>query len=98
MAYRITYESVKKRKNRFRLDRRSWIATALVVVLVFGAMALKSSGLDFVKNYLLPGDPAVTAAALENMAEDLRQGESIIAAFQAFCEEIIEHGTKIQLS
>ena len=98
MAYRITYESVEKPKSRFRLGRKGWVATALVLVLVLGAMAVKNSGLDFVKTYLLPGDPAVTAAALEDLAEDLQQGESLIAAFRAFCEEIIEHGTKMQLS
>ena len=98
MAYCITYESVKKPKSRFRLGRKGWVAIALVLVLVLGAMAVKSSGLDFVKTYLLPGDPAVTAAALEDMAEDLRQGESLFAALREFCEEIVEHGSKMQVS
>ena len=98
MAYRITYEFVGKRKNRFQVGRKGWISSTLVLALVFGAMTLKNNGLDFVKTYLLPGNPTVTAAALENMAEDLRQGESFIAAFRAFCEEIMEHGSKIQVS
>ena len=41
--------------------------------------------------YLLPGDPAVTAAALENMAADLKAGQSVRDAITAFCAEIIAH-------
>jgi hypothetical protein len=42
-----------------------------------------------VQEVLLPGDPAVTAAALENMTEGLRSGESLLDAVTAFCREII---------
>lgn len=96
MGYRITYESVGKRKRVLRPPQNRMIVGGLVLVLVFGAMSIKSNGLEFVKNYLLPGDPAVTAAALEEMAEDLRQGESIVSAFREFCEEIIENGKKME--
>ena len=96
MGYRITYESVGKRKRVLRPLQNRMIVGGLVLVLVFGAMSIKSNVLEFVKNYLLPGDPAVTAAALEEMAEDLWQGESIVSAFREFCEEIIENGNKME--
>ena len=96
MGYRITYESVGKKRKSLGPGHKRTLTGVLVLVLVLGAMGIKSSGLDFVKNYLLPGDPAVTAAALEEMAEDLRQGESIVSAFRAFCEEIIENGKKME--
>lgn len=38
---------------------------------------------------LLPGDPEVTAAALETLCHDLKNEVSIRAAFTTFCQTII---------
>ena len=93
MSYRITYPSFGEEK-KLPVRRERWAgvaAVALVVILVFGAIAVKNTGLTWVQTYLLPGDPAVTAAALDGMVEDLRNGESLGEAVKTFCEEIIAH-------
>ena len=39
---------------------------------------------------LLPGDAAVTASALEDLARDLREGEKLSFALESFCKKVIE--------
>ena len=92
MAYRIRYISFGEEKKAE--GRRNWktlLAGLLVAMLLIGAMFVKIGELPFVMEYLLPGDPSVTAAALDGMVEDLKEGESIKNAVTAFCREIIEH-------
>lgn len=92
MAYEIRYDTIgapsvqKKRYNKVLIG-------ASVLLLVAGAMAVKSTWLPWVQDYLLPGDPAVTAAALEEMVEDLKEGQGIVSAFRAFCREILAHAS-----
>lgn len=95
MGYRITYESFgEERKMPANKRRNSAIAAGiLVAALITGAFAVKHTGLRWVQEYLLPGDPAVTAAALEGFAQDLKEGESIKDAIITFCREIMENGT-----
>lgn len=96
MSYRITYTSFGEEKKR-PAGNRKWtgvMAAVLVIALVFGAIAVKNTGLRWVQNYLLPGDPAVTAAALEGMIEDLKNGDSLGNAVTAFCREIVDHADK----
>jgi hypothetical protein len=63
----------------------------LLQALTGGALTVKATGLPWVQKYLLPGDPEVTAAALEQMVDDLRAGHGLGAAVTAFCREIVEN-------
>lgn len=98
MAYNIRYVSFgeEKKQPKEAQWRKRIGAGLLIVVLLIGAMTVKHRGLPWVTEYLLPGDPAVTAAALEEMVMDLRDGESLHDAVTAFCREIMEHGAKDQ--
>jgi hypothetical protein len=93
MAYRIKYASFgeEKKQPKDTQLRNKITAGLLVLVLLIGAMTIKLGGLRWVTEYLLPGDPAVTAAALEGMVIDLREGENLYDAVTAFCREIMEH-------
>ncbi|MBE6975951.1 MAG: hypothetical protein E7439_01985 [Ruminococcaceae bacterium] len=93
MSYRIEYgTSGDRRKPILRKKTVAAItAAALVFVLIAGALTVKIVGLTWVQEVLLPGDPAVTAAALENLAADLQSGEPLLEAITAFCREIIRH-------
>lgn len=96
MGYKIMYASFgeeKKQPKEMGL-RNKVTAVVLIAVLLLGAMTVKNKGLRWVKDYLLPGDPAVTAAALEDMVTDLKEGDSFYNAVTAFCREIVAHGTK----
>ncbi len=94
MSYRVVYGSfhrdqpVKAKKPR----SRGAVAAVIVAVLVFGAMTVRLRGLPWVKEFLLPGDPEVTAMALEGLVQDLREGDTFGEAVTAFCREIMEHG------
>lgn len=96
MGYRIAYESFgEERKCPAYRRRKSAIAAGLLIILlVLGSVSVKHTGLRWVQDYLLPGDPAVTAAALENFAQDLKEGESVKDAITAFCRQIMDYGAK----
>lgn len=94
MGYRITYENGVAKKETVRLRRFRWkrwgagaVAVALAVALMIPAGRL------WVRDLLLPGDEEVTAAALEGMVENIRSGEPVGEAVEAFCREIIAGGT-----
>lgn len=92
MGYRIAYENIGKFPQPQR-KKRTGIFTAVVVILfVLCAITIKTVGLQWVQEVLLPGDPDVTAAALENMVADLRSGEGIVEAVKTFCEDIMRNG------
>lgn len=96
MAYNIRYVSFgeEKKQPKDTQWRKRISAGLLVVVLLIGAMTVKHRGLRWVTDYLLPGDPAVTAAALEDMVTDLKAGDNLYDAITAFCREIMEHAPK----
>jgi len=89
MSYRVDYNpEMNKRypsvtKTRRKLPIRPILLTVGAVALVYGIF---SSGLLCL---LIPGDPAVTAAAFSGMIENIGAGESIRQAFLLFCKEII---------
>lgn len=91
MGYRIEYTSSgSQRKPLKHKPPYAAIATAVgVLSLVFLAIAIKHTGLTWVRDVLLPGDPAITAAALENMVDNMKSGISIGDAVTAFCQEIL---------
>lgn len=90
MSYRISYEKNMVKKDLLsdqsatRLNR--WIISAVICILL--VCALSSST---VRSYLLPGDPQITEAALNELADDLREGESVADAVTAFCREILNN-------
>ena len=93
MGYRIEYEShgdVRK-PLKLRHSRANISIIVLVLALVAGAMAIKHTGLTWVQEVLLPGDPAVTAAALENMVDNIKSGDSIPEAVATFCQQIVDN-------
>lgn len=47
-------------------------------------------GREVLTQLLLPGDGAVTVAALEVFARDLRTGEALGAAAESFCRIVLE--------
>lgn len=89
MAYRIDYCPGKKTGGGGRKRRAALIAAICLCLLV---AVLEVSGLKtLLWNRLMPGDPAVTAAALEEMVQAIRSGENAADAVTAFCMEIVEN-------
>ena len=98
MGYRVEYKSFGEEKKlpKVRKYKKAVMAAVLVLTLTGGALAVKLTGLPWVQKYLLPGDPEVTAAALEQMVEDLRSGYSFTDAVTAFCREIMDNAQPSQ--
>ncbi len=94
MSYQVVYGSfnrdhpIKSKKHQ----NKGAFAAVIVAVLILGAMTVRLRALPWVKEYLLPGDPEVTAMALDSLVQDLREGDSLGQAVTAFCREIMEHG------
>ena len=91
MGYRIEYEKMGRIPQQNKKKWTGVFVAVLVMLLVIGAIAVKSVGLEWVQEVLIPGDPDVTAAAMEGMVENLRSGVGIAEAFKAFCQEIIQN-------
>lgn len=87
MAYRITY-GPKIRAEKRQPKSRGWMIAAVgalaIVLYVAGAW-------DTLKDWLLPGDAAVTESALQTLTQQVEEGVDLGQAFAAFCREIIEN-------
>ena len=94
MGYRVDYGPVgigdkqgeKKRNVRFGLG------LVFFGMFLFLTIQLWPEGREMLKQLLIPGDPAVTVTALENLAQELRCGAEISFALEGFCREIVENG------
>ncbi|MBQ2785540.1 MAG: hypothetical protein IJF02_03455 [Oscillospiraceae bacterium] len=93
MGYRIEYESVGRIPHPKRKKRTGIFVASVIILLVLCAITVKTIGLEWVQEVLLPGDPHITAQALENMVEDLREGEGVIEAIKTFCKDIMQNAS-----
>ena len=91
MGYRISYEPIQKLRQAEK--RRSAVAALTALFLLafpFLAYAFWPEGWHLLRKFLLPGDPAVTAAALEELSLDLKSGSELSVALEGFCHTILE--------
>ena len=91
MAYKIDYIPVGKRQYPTSRKVAQWLlptAVILSLAAVFLAVTVQYGSTD----WLLPGDPAVTKAALTELIENLKAGEQFGDAVTAFCREVIHSG------
>ena len=91
MAYQIRYgqtitKTTLQENPRNRKIRPAWILliSALIAIILWG----RAKGIP---DFLIPGNKAVTEAALSTMVDDILDGEKLGDAITAFCMEIIEH-------
>ena len=93
MAYRIKYNLVgPDRQKRGKTIRIGGILAGLAIGSLLG-IGLHLLHLPWIEKLLLPGDSAVTAAALEGLAVNLHQGQSLMDAITEFCQNILANGT-----
>lgn len=78
----ILSPSIDKKK------RPIWILILLVITVLGYTI---QSNRDILRDYILPGDPEITAAAFGSLVDGIRQGENFGDAVTAFCLEIIEN-------
>lgn len=90
MGYLIEYDKgMTKKRAIYR--KKSGAGRILALALLLGTMLLPA-GRTALRNLILPGNEEITAHALEALAEDLKAGDTVGEAVEAFCKEIIHGG------
>ena len=89
MSYAIEYNSGHSRKTQLK-KRKLFIKkkTHLVTLGVIAALVVLLH-INAIRKWLLPGDPEVTERAVGVMVDELKSGDSLQEAFDAFCKEVI---------
>lgn len=97
MAYRIEYSKGIAQKTAITSEapRKNKAVITVIILAILGFLTVYSMGRDYLRDALIPGDPAVTEAAAMKFVDEIQQGTSIINAFGVFCKEVID-GAKIQ--
>lgn len=90
MGYRVEYgrDGQKRKQEKGRLPA---LTAAFFLVFLLLVNGLWPKGREALRRIVFPGDRVVTVAAWEEMTRQLRSGESVGSAFEAFCREIVEH-------
>lgn len=83
MGYQIDYTPPKKR--RLGPMTAGWFLVCLLLVSL-----LWPRGRQLIATAIFPGDRAVTTAALETTARNLREGQPLGLALEGFCRRILE--------
>ena len=74
-----TEKEVKRRKGRFG----KWIIIGLSAIFLVVCATT---------DILIPGDAAVTKAAMRNFICDIQGGEQVVDAFASFCQTVLQGG------
>lgn len=90
MAYKMEYgmktpvvcSTVQVQKKQ-RRKPKLWIIISVCIALITVCAAT---------DILIPGDAAVTKAAMSNMVNNIREGEQVVDAFAAFCQTVLQGG------
>ena len=94
MGYSIQYASWLNKKfkikKRYRWNKKSiYSVVGCITVLMFGIITPLR---NWLREFVIPGDADITAAAFSDMLQQLENGETVKSAFSAFCKEILIHG------
>jgi len=91
MGYRVEYQSVRKVRG---VEKRTSSLPALIGLCLMLFLLLVGScwprGAQVLRGLVMPGNPSVTAAALEDFALELKAGEALPSALEGFCRRVIQ--------
>lgn len=89
MGYRVEYETVPKvRRMEQKRSGTAALTAMFFVVFLLVTSLLWPEGREVLREIFLPGDPAVTVAALETLADELQTGAQLGDALENFCQSI----------
>ena len=90
MGYRVEYETVRKvRRMEQRKSGRAALTAVFFALFLILTTMLWPKGREALRELLIPGDPVVTVAALETLAEELQTGAELGDALENFCQTIV---------
>ena len=95
MSYQIQYnpnfwKHCSKKKHEGNNRYRNF-GIALCTIAVCASLCRREQ----IREFMIPGDPVITTAAVDHMQENLKNGERISDALKEFCQEIFEHGKNV---
>lgn len=90
MSYRVEYASSGIKRKQIRQRRNKALLLTAVCFLIFLLIAggFWPRGAQALRDVLLPGDSAVTAAAWAELTRELHAGAPVGSAVENFCREI----------
>ena len=92
MGYRVEYQPLKKVRG---VEKRTASVPVLTGLFLLLFLLLVNStwprGAEILQGLIFSGDTSVTAAALEELALELRAGEKLPSAFETFCRTVIQN-------
>lgn len=90
MSYRVEYSSSGGKRTQIRQKNGRALLLTAVCFLIFLLIVsgFWPRGAQALRNMLLPGDSAVTAAAWAELTRELHAGASVGSAVEHFCREI----------
>lgn len=90
MGYRVEYETVRKvRRMEQKTARVPAMTAAVFVVFLLLVYGFWPKGREALRQLLIPGEPAVTVAALEGLADELETGADLGDALENFCRTVV---------
>lgn len=92
MGYRVEYQMEKTKKTDARPGRFPVMLGACLLAFLLLVNGLWPRGAQMLRELLLPGNPSVTVAALEDFAQELKAGETLESALESFCRKVIDDG------
>lgn len=90
MGYKISYEPI--RKLRGAQTRRSRIGALVGIFFLLFLLMVNlfwAEGKDVLRDLVMPGDAAVTTAALNQLSVNLKQGLPVQESVEEFCRAIL---------
>ena len=90
MSYRVEYVSsgIKRKQIRQRRDRDLLVTAVCFLIFLLIAGGFWPRGAQALREILLPGDSAATAAAWAELTRELHAGAPVGSAVENFCREI----------
>lgn len=91
MGYRIDYpKGVKVPPKGTHASKTPFLTFLFFLLFLLLTGSCWHQGANALKELLLPGDAAVTAAALQDLTSALKTGEPFADAFADFCHQVIQ--------
>ena len=92
MSYQVVYPGNQEKQPKKKPVPFALMLCGCILAFVVLTVCFWSEGAQVMQKLLLPGDAAVTVAALEDFAAELQAGEQLPGALENFCRSILENG------
>ena len=90
MSYYLLYEPKLRKRYPSITDKRRRVVRTLAFLAVLAVAGVFFR--DWIVDFIIPGDRAVTVPAFSEMVESIGAGESVSNSFMDFCRKILTNG------